>query len=196
MKFEYVGFKPVISQHGVSFKSGKDDKYIYLPYAYEILEAISYDYGANKNHSFSAKIDNSNVDKLFNKVSLVYPNLEDDINKRLEEFKAFLDSEQDEILNNTQLNEVDKNTYISNLNLMKDYQLKRAKNKIFYYYGVYTIAKVIKDKKLKEIELPFNEKFWHVLKTLQGVLSREKINSDIKVEYKDTNLRLKITTSL
>ena len=35
MKFEYVGYRPVISHNGVTFKQ-EDDKFIYLPYAYEI----------------------------------------------------------------------------------------------------------------------------------------------------------------
>ena len=37
MKIEYAGLKPVISEHGISFKDGKEDKYIYLSYAIDIL---------------------------------------------------------------------------------------------------------------------------------------------------------------
>ena len=196
MKFEYVGFKAQISHQGVYFKKGKDDKYIYLPFVYEILESINHNYDSNKSHSSNIKIDSSNIDKLYNKALNYYPNLAGDINKKLEEFKVKLDEEIEEIKNNKFLNELDKKAYISNLDIMRNYKIKRAKNKIFYYYCIYAIANNIKDKKLKELDIPFNEKFWHVLKTLQGVLSREKINSDIKAIYNDNNLRLKLTTSL
>lgn len=37
---EYAGSKAMISQHGISFKQGKEDKFIYLPYVYEILNSI------------------------------------------------------------------------------------------------------------------------------------------------------------
>lgn len=196
MKFEYIGFKPQISQHGVSFKQGKDDKYIYLPYVYEILEAINSDYNTNKNHSSSIKIDNSNISKLYSKVIEQYPNLKQEIEDNVAKFKNFLENQKQEIKESNILNELDKSAYLTNLDLMQDYQLKRAKNKIFYYYSVYTVSNIIKENKIKEIDLPFNEKFWHVLKTLQGVLSREKINSDIKALYTDTTLRIKLTTSL
>ena len=40
MKFEYVGYRPIISHHGITFKQGKDDKFVYFPYVYEILNAL------------------------------------------------------------------------------------------------------------------------------------------------------------
>ena len=30
MELKYVGLKPVISEHGISFKDGKEDKYVYI----------------------------------------------------------------------------------------------------------------------------------------------------------------------
>ena len=43
MKFEYVGYRPIISHHGITFKQGKDDKFVYFPYVYEILNSLNQD---------------------------------------------------------------------------------------------------------------------------------------------------------
>ena len=90
----------------------------------------------------------------------------------------------------------EKNIFLSKLDLMKNYRINRAKNKIFYYFVIATIVEIIKEKRIKEIDIPYHNKFWHVLNTIQGVLSSEKINSNIKAVYLDTKLELKFTTSL
>ncbi|WP_026804464.1 hypothetical protein [Aliarcobacter lanthieri] len=196
MKLEYVGFRPIISQNGISFKQGKDDKFIYLPYVYEIINALSNNYETNKNYSYSIKVGSDNISKLYNRILDHFSNLDEDIEKKLNSYEKHLDLELEDIENRTNLSDIEKDIYKTNLNLMRDYRIKRAKNKIFYYYSVLSIAETIKTNKIKEINIPFNEKFWHVLKTLQGVLASEKINSNIKVEYMDSNLRLKFLTSI
>ncbi|QKF59464.1 hypothetical protein [Aliarcobacter lanthieri] len=196
MKLEYVGFRPIISQNGISFKQGKDDKFIYLPYVYEIINALSNNYETNKNYSYSIKVGSDNISKLYNRILDHFSNLDEDIEKKLNSYEKHLDLELEDIENRTNLSDIEKDIYKTNLNLMRDYRIKRAKNKIFYYYSVLSIAETIKTNKIKEINIPFNEKFWHVIKTLQGVLASEKINSNIKVEYIDSNLRLKFLTSI
>ena len=103
---------------------------------------------------------------------------------------------QEDINSRPNLSDIEKNIFLSNLDLMKNYRINRAKNKIFYYFAIATIAEVIKEKRIKELDIPYHNKFWHVLNTLQGVLSSEKISSNIKVLYFDTKLELKFTTSL
>ncbi|QKF73346.1 hypothetical protein AFAEC_1181 [Aliarcobacter faecis] len=196
MKFEYIGFRPIISQKGISFKQGKDDKYIYLPYAYELLDTVNSDYDVNKSHSYSIKIDKSNIDKLYKELLALNPNLKEDINSKLEEYKKQIEIKHNEIENRKNLSEIEKNIYLNNLKYMKDYRINRAKNKIFYYSAIYNIANLIRNKKIKKLDIPFNEKFWHTLKTLQGVLSAEKVNSNLTTYEKDGNIHLLFTTSL
>lgn len=196
MKFEYVGFRPIVSQHGISFKQGKDDKFVYFPYVYEIIDALNNNYEANKNYSYSIKLDNATINKLYEKVKIYFPNIEQEIKDKLNNYKKHLENEYEEIKEHSTLNSTDKSIYLTNLELMREYRTKRAKNKIFYYYAVASIAEIIKENRIKEIDIPFNEKFWHVLKTLQGILSSEKISSDIKTQYKNSTLLLKFKTSL
>ena len=197
MKFEYVGYRPVISHNGVTFKQGKDDKFIYLPYAYEILNAINHEYTTNKNkYSNSINLDNSNIDKLYKVVETYFPDIEKSIEDKLKKYKEHLEEERENIISRPHLNDIEKNIFLSNLDLMKNYRINRAKNKIFYYFVIATIVEIIKEKRIKEIDIPYHNKFWHVLNTIQGVLSSEKINSNIKAVYLDTKLELKFTTSL
>mgnify|MGYP003463279408 FL=1 len=197
MKFEYVGYRPVISHNGVTFKQGKDDKFIYLPYAYEILNALNHEYTTNKNkYSNSINLDNSNIDKLYKVVETYFPDIEKSIEDKLKKYKEHLEEERENIISRPHLSDIEKNIFLSNLDLMKNYRINRAKNKIFYYFVIATIVEIIKEKRIKEIDIPYHNKFWHVLNTLQGVLSSEKINSNIKAVYLDTKLELKFTTSL
>ena len=197
MKFEYVGYRPVISHNGVTFKQGKDDKFIYLPYAYEILNALNHEYTTNKNkYSNSINLDNSNIDKLYKVVEIYFPDIEKSIEDKLKKYKEHLEEERENIISRPHLSDIEKNIFLSNLDLMKNYRINRAKNKIFYYYVIATIVEIIKEKRIKEIDIPYHNKFWHVLNTIQGVLSSEKINSNIKAVYLDTKLELKFTTSL
>ena len=56
MKLQYAGLKPVISAQGISFKEGKDDKFIYLPLTVDILNAINHTY--EQKRVYSHQLDN------------------------------------------------------------------------------------------------------------------------------------------
>ena len=76
MKFEYVGYRPIISHHGITFKQGKDDKFVYFPYVYEILNSLNHEYTTNKNrYSTSINLENASIDKLYKIVEKYFPTL-------------------------------------------------------------------------------------------------------------------------
>ena len=54
MKIEYAGPRPIISQHGVQFKDGKEDKYVYLMISIQILQAIDKNYEGHKSYSYDS----------------------------------------------------------------------------------------------------------------------------------------------
>ena len=78
MKFKYTGQKTIISQHGISFKQGKEDKYIFFPFVYEILKALNNNYESTKNYSYDIKKEELNieisVDKFAIDIEYQYPN--------------------------------------------------------------------------------------------------------------------------
>lgn len=48
MKVEYAGPKPIIDEKGIFFKDGKEDKFVYLTFAIDILNSINHPYEEKK----------------------------------------------------------------------------------------------------------------------------------------------------
>jgi hypothetical protein len=184
MKIKYAGPRPQISQHGVSFKDGKEDKYVYLTIAIQILQAIDKDYEKKDSYSYDIKTKRLSDLEMLTIMLKYEPSLEDVANKEAAEYSIKLDQEIEDVSKNQHLSELDKSIWIKNLEIMKEYRIQRAVNKIFYMHAVSDIAKIIKEKKIKEIDTPFYEKYWHVLQTIEGQFANTKtpISTELKVE--------------
>ena len=96
----------------------------------------------------------------------IFQILKKSIEDKLKRYKKHLEEEKEDINSRPNLSDIEKNIFITNLDLMKNYRINRAKNKIFYYFAIATIAEVIKEKRIKELDIPYHNKFWHVLNTL------------------------------
>jgi hypothetical protein len=112
------------------------------------------------------------------------------MNTEISSYLIHLDNEEKEVADRTTLLDIEKHAYISNLKLMKNYKIQRAKNKIFYFHCIQTIVELIIKHKIKKLEIPFNEKFWHILQTIEGELSRHRISSKLKLTNENDNLKL------
>lgn len=198
MKLKYVGPKPIISEKGISFKDGKEDKYIYLVAAIQILEAIDKDYEKQKSYSYDVHGKNYNEDDMQAKLLSYHPELEKKMEEEISSYEKHLDEELENLnIHHSTLNEAEIEAFRNNLNLMRDYRIQRAKNKIFYMHCIETIVEVIKEDKIKDIETPFYEKFWHVLQTIEGELAegRYGIDSNLKI-IEGEPLKAKLHTSI
>lgn len=196
MKLEYAGLKPVISEHGVSFKDGKEDKFIYLSFAIDILNAIDHTYEQKKKYSHQINEKALTPDEILNVLLNFHPDLEDVMNKEIESYSKHLDDEEAEVRNRAVLSNIEKDTFIANLKLMRKYKTQRAKNKIFYFHCIETIVEIILKYKIKELDTPFNERFWHILQTIEGKLSTHKINSNLKMIEEDAILKAMLTINI
>ena len=184
MKIKYAGPRPQISHHGVSFKEGKEDKYVYLMIALQILKAIDKDYEDKKSYSYDLKTQRLSNEEMLTIITSYNPNLEKIAQKEAADYGLKLDEEVKDVENNSTLSEVEKNIWINNLNIMKEYRIQRAVNKIYYMHAIEFIADVIKREGIKEIDTPFYEKYWHVLQTIEGQFADTKtpISTELKVE--------------
>ncbi|DAB32917.1 MAG TPA: hypothetical protein CFH79_01290 [Sulfurospirillum sp. UBA11407] len=197
MKIKYTGPRPHITHHGITFKDGKDDKYVYLTIAIQILQAIDKDFSDQKSYIYDASTKRLDDETMIS-ILLSYENsLEEDVKKERVSYERKLDEEIEVVKMKENLNEDEKKTWINNLEIMREYRIQRAVNKIFYMHTIKEIAKIIRREKIQEIDTPFFEKFWHVLRTVHGELlsGKSPINSELKVEKDaDSNMiaRLKI----
>lgn len=184
MTIKYAGPRPEISHHGIQFKDGKEDKYVYLIIAIQILKAIDKDYEEKKSYSYDTKTKRFTDAELLDIMNTYEPNLKETVMQEEIRYEEHLQEEIAHVKQRKDLKEIERDTWIENLNIMQQYRIQRAVNKIYYIHCVADIAKVIKREKIKEIDTPFYEKYWHVLQTIQGTLSegRDSVGTDLKVE--------------
>lgn len=195
MKIEYTGPRPHITQHGITFKEGKEDKYVYLTLAIQILKAIDKDFSKQKQYSYDASTKRMSNEKIVSFLRTYENALEQDVKNERISYEHKLEEEKESVKNMHNLSEEEKTVWVNNLEIMQEYRIQRAVNKIFYMHTIHEIAEVIHKEKIKEIDTPFFEKFWHVLHTIQGELLslKSKIQSDLKVfKNSDNTLSAKL----
>ena len=196
MKIEFVGSKPHIDERGITFKEGKEDKFVYLTYTIDLLKAIEHDYTQNKNNSVQIDHKNLSGDEILTILKKYYPNLEDTINQEIKNYIIHLDNEEKHVDSLKTLSQIEKDTFIANLKLMREYKTKRAINKILYFHCLDAIIDIIIKYKIKGIDTPCNGKFWHILQTLEGELSKHKISSKLKTVEEKDNLKVVLSINL
>jgi len=189
MKLDYAGLKPVISEHGISFKDGKEDKFIYLSFAVDILNAIDHTYEQKKKYSHQLNEKPLNPNEILDVLLKFHPDLEEIMNQEIDSYITHLDNEENDVRNRVNLSTIEKDTFIANLKLMRTYKTQRAKNKIFYFHCIETVVETIIKYKIKELDTPFNERFWHILQTIEGKLSTHKISSKLKMVEEESVLK-------
>ena len=182
MRIKYAGLKPVISQHGIFYKDGKEDKYVYLMAALEILQDIDNDYDIKKNYSryiSGKKLTEQQIHTILQKYD---KHLEDEVQQQIDSFKQHLEQTIQDIQKRNDLLDIEKETWCANLELMKDYQIQREINKIYYYHCVNDIKDVILHRRIKLIQAPFTEQYWHVLQSVHGVIQSDKSQASATID--------------
>ncbi len=177
MKLKYVGPKELISAHGINFKNGKDDKYVYIYPALEIYNAIHHDYEKDIIYTYNIKGKRLNDEEILNKILSINANSKEIFQNEILKIEKKLDNEIENVKNHKDYNKLEKEIYKNNLIIMKDYRIQRGTNKIAYKHLIKTIVDDIFEHKLKELNAPFNERFWHILQTIQGELSNHEKRS-------------------
>ena len=194
MKLKYVGPRPMISEHGISFKDGKEDKYVYIQNAIEILNAINHDYEKGRIYKYDTENSKLNDQEVENFILKYKPELNSTIKKEITSYKLHLDEEIENVsISHPILTQAELTVLQNNFKIMYDYRVQRAINKIYYMHIIEIISDIIKAHKIRDITAPFNEKFWHIMQTIQGNLAHGKnpIRSKLN-EREDITLELEI----
>ncbi|MCK4441501.1 MAG: hypothetical protein KAU90_05815, partial [Sulfurovaceae bacterium] len=138
--------------------------------------------------------DNIPDNKISQMIREYQTNIEEDIEKEKIQYEEKLKNEIEEV-NNSNLSDLDKSIWIKNLNLMQDYRIQRAVNKLYYEHAISIIVDIIKKNKITSMDLPFNKSYFHLAESIQNALDRNKyhIKSDIEIQNDNSELRLKFT---
>ncbi|MEA3372303.1 MAG: hypothetical protein U9Q62_01310 [Campylobacterota bacterium] len=182
MQLQYVGPKVEITKNGVDFDMNKEDKYVYLNIAIQLIKALQHDYLPERVYTYSAdnmRLSNHEINDL---VTQYCPNISTSIAKVEKETKMYIANTIERIKKNTILHEDEKKAYLKNIELMRDYITQRTINKAAYYCVVEQLAEQLKNENIDYVIVPMFQKFSHVLHSAQGVLRRQKFPIDSKIE--------------
>ena len=103
MQLKYTGPKEIISPHGVDFKDGKEDKYVYVTPAIEVFYAINHDYEKNRVYTHSVEKKYLEDTIVLAKILELNPKLEYKCNEEIEKLEEELDKEIEEVKEHTEL---------------------------------------------------------------------------------------------
>lgn len=169
MHLKYVGHKPVISHTGVDFSIGKEDKYIYIEPAAQMLHFL------DKLDTNTKSVINPNKILDENEVfDILYKHRPDfDIfhKQHASQYEKKLDKEMLEVTVQNNLQEIEKEVLINNLKFMKEYRLQRVTNKLVYEELINSCVDLIREKGIVEIDMPFSLTFVHVASSFESSLA-------------------------
>jgi len=199
IKISYIGDKPTISTNGIYFNHSKPDKYIYLQSITHILNILNNVTTTThskkiKEFNLSQKLSDSQILDSLYKVS---PDFNEFYTENIDSYERKIKGEEEEIRDNSALSELDKEILQNNYNLIFDYRIQRAKNKLVYEAMINGAVKIIKDKRISLIKSLFTREFFHILQSLKTTLEREKNSPEISIQFidepnKDVEIELNI----
>lgn len=187
----YVGPKVEISNHGIVYRQDKEDKYVYLGAALEILKDIDNDYDKKSAYFHHFETIKLAEDELYEILKKYEESFEQSIDDERHSFEDKIAYEIAFVKDLKDLSEIDKEVWIKNIEIMREYRIKRELNKMYYMHCIQDIVSVIKNKNLKEIRAPFNKDFFHVFNTIKGALitGKPSLDANVKEMYnKDGNM--------
>jgi len=193
LKLHYTGPKPTINEHGVYFKNGKIDKYLYLPISIRILKTIDEDYITDKSHSIYVDNHDNFTDKeMLETIKQYEPELEAHVEAEEMVYEKHVENIIEEVKNKHYLKEEERNTWLKNLEIMKPYLLQREINKLYYIHSIKHIKRLIHKHKISEIDIDFTLKDWHVLESISGNLEQgaKSVYTTIKVDTDSENISI------
>lgn len=181
LKVKYVGPHVDISQHGINYKKDKEDKYVYLMVALEVLKDIDNDYEQKASYSHCFTLGTFDEETLHTMLQSYEAEVEAHVEHEYESYQEKIKHEIDFVKGLSHLKAIEKEVWVKNIELMKSYRLQRAINKIYYTHCIENIRKLFIHKGIKELMTPFNKDFFHVINSLKGVLITGKPSLDATV---------------
>lgn len=182
MLLKYVGPKAMITRHGIDFDNNKEDKFVYLNIALQLIKALDHEYIPNKLYSFdahSAHLTPEDIERMTREycdnIDAVSEDAEDAINR-------YLDYEIARARRSRSMSDIEIDAMIKNLNMMRGYMTQRAINKRVYYELIDKLAEILKRDNIDYVIAPMFQKFAHVFHSVQGVLRSQKAAIDSKIE--------------
>ena len=194
MNLKYVGPKPIISHTGIEFDNNKEDKYVYINIAVQLIKALDHDYFDDKTYVYNTNECRISDDDMIQNLKRYCPNLDSIIDEKNHDIEEDIEEHLERADENQILDDESKQTLKNNIEIMHDYMVQRSINKSAYYAAIAVLAKLVAKDHIDYIVTPMYNKFAHVLHSVQGVLAKQKTPIDTAMEIfkKDGQLLVKL----
>ena len=192
MRLKYVGPKPQISHSSIVFNTYKKDKFIYINIVYELIKALSCEYQDSTTQIYHINTPPLSAADIEGMVTSIIPLADSLINIHVESLSESFEEEIRRVKENTYMDDISKEVWLKNYEIMKDYRLQRGVNKSVYYMLVKQLISTIKEKHIQYIITPMSEKFIYVLNNIQNILSGPKTSLSAKLDIYEEKGELRI----
>jgi len=150
MKLAYVGAKPIVSQHGVSFDQSKPDRYTFIEPTLLILEQIE-----DKSDESVITLDTDIHFKKSKIEELVHKYCKD-IDKLTQErethTKKLISELEQSVKDNSNLTADEKRAWLGNIKIMTNYYLQYVTNELVYKCLLEVLADRLTHSHIKQIK--------------------------------------------
>lgn len=182
MNLKYVGPKPIISHTGIEFDNNKEDKFVYLNIAIQLIKALRDENLRGSTYKYEADTSRLERDELFSELKKYCDDLTSIIEVENHSVEDDIEHDIQRAQESRILSEEEKETLQKNIEIMHDYLIQRSVNKAVYYCAIEKLAEVISNAHIEYIVVPMYETFTHVLHSVQGALLKLKNPIDTKLE--------------
>jgi len=193
MNLKYAGPRPLISAKGVHFDKSKEDKHVYLSFVVELIKAVDHEYLETKPYSYPLS-HLCSCDEYLSFLKGRYPAIVEEIEEHKKETEQMFEEELQQVRGNCFLCEEEKEAFIKNLSLMRNYRLQRTINKAAYYSGINYLAEVIHRERIYYVSAPILPIYFHIFHSVQGALVKRHppMDSSIDIYERDAILHSRL----
>jgi vacuolar-type H+-ATPase subunit H len=182
MILKYAGPKAIISHRGITFDNNKEDKYVFLNIAAQLIVALDHEYFDDKSYSYPTDNKPLADSEILSLIKKHNPNLDETIESWIEHTNKDMDHLLERADENVNLNEEERDVLKKNIKMMRNYHIQRSINKSIYYSAIETLAKIMQRDHLDHVITPMFQKYAHVLHSMQGAMKKLKNPIDSKIE--------------
>lgn len=188
MFIQYAGPRVQITHSSINIQEHHTDKYIYFQTLFALFKQIEASARGAKPFVFQPVTTKVSDDDILAWISAYHPNIIENIVKASEAYQKELNHEYKRVKKNPTLTEDERDAWLYNLDMMREYRIQRAKNKILYGYMLDTIIDVAWQKELEEFVLPFSLENYHLIQALANhMVQVHKIYKPVTVIKRSQN---------
>ena len=197
MVLKFIGSKPLISQRGVHFDQRKKDKYIYLNFVVELIKALDHEYTTKDPYTYDISTHLCDGEHYFAFLEHRNPSIREEVEFYRKQTEEEVETEVRHVEAHSLFSEEEKESFIRNLNLMRDYRIGRAMNKAAYYNGINYLAQIIHDRRVAYVTAPLLPIYFHIFHSIQGAMAKRHppMQSTIDIFEKNGVLYTRLTVN-